>query len=78
MAYDERMIANSFHLPKFNILHGIGSLLDFMRSEGDEFAEQILARSDADAMRADWEAVGADMWAAIDAHERRLKPGQGR
>jgi len=43
-------------------LRGLASLMDFTGSESREFTERILARSDADAMRADWEAVGADLW----------------
>jgi len=72
MAYDKRKIANSFYLPKFSILRGIASLLDFTRSEGDEFTDEILSRSIADDMRADWEAVGADLWHAIGEHEKRV------
>lgn len=75
MAYDKRKIANSFYLPKHSFLRGLASLMDFTRSEGDEFTNQILARSDADAMRADWEAVGADLWRAIGEHEKRVAEG---
>ena len=77
MAYDKRKIANSFYLPKFNILHGIASILDFTRSESDEFAKELLARSDADAMRADWEAVGHSLWWSIGAYEKKAKAGSG-
>ena len=75
MAYDKRKIANSFDLPKYSILRGIASLLDFTRSESKEFADEILSRSIADDMRADWEAVGADLWRAIGEHERRTAKG---
>ena len=75
MAYDKRKIANSFYLPKFSILRGIASLLDFTHSESKEFTDEILSRSIADDMRADWEAVGADMWRAIGEHERRTAKG---
>ena len=78
MAFDKKKIANSFYLPKHSFLRGLASLLDFTRSEGDEFTEQILARSDAEAMRADWEAVGASMWWAIGEHERRKAEGVSR
>ena len=71
MAYDKNKIANSFYLPKHSFLRGLASLMDFTRSEGQEFTEKILARSDAEAMRADWEAVGASLWWAISEHERR-------
>ena len=75
MAYDKRKIANSFYLPKHSFLRGLASLMDFTGSESREFTEQILARSDADAMRADWEAVGADLWLAIRQYEERVKDG---
>ena len=71
MAYDERKIANSFYLPKRSWLSGFASLLDFTRSESREFTDEILARSDAEAMRADWEAVGASLWWAIGQHEQQ-------
>ncbi len=72
MAFDRRKIANSFYLPKRPFLHGIAGLLDFTRSESDEFAKEILARSDADAMRADWEAVGESLGWAIKEYEKEL------
>ncbi|MCE2473811.1 MAG: hypothetical protein J4G18_18305 [Anaerolineae bacterium] len=75
MAYDRRKIANSFYLPKHSLLRGLASLMDFTRSESQEFTDEILARSDADAMRADWEAVGASLWWAIGEHERRKAEG---
>ena len=71
MAYDERKIANSFHLPKRSWLSGFASLLDFTGSESREFTDEILARSDAEAMRADWEAVGIDLWSAILQYEQQ-------
>lgn len=75
LAYDRRKIANSFYLPKHSLLRGIASLLDFTHSESKEFADEILSRSIADDMRADWEAVGADLWCAIGEHERRVAQG---
>ena len=76
MAFDKRKIANSFYLPKNSFLRGLASLLDLTRSESEEFTEMILARSDAEAMRADWEAVGASMWWAIGEHEKRAAKGK--
>ena len=75
MAYDRRKIANSFYLPKHPFLRGIASLMDFTGSATREYTEELLARSDADAMRADWEAVGASLWWAIEQHEKRTKEG---
>lgn len=77
MAYDKKKIANSFHLPKHSFLRGLASLMDFTGSESREFTEKILARSDADAMRADGEAVGASLWWAIIQHEKRIKESNG-
>ena len=77
MAYDKRKIANSFSPPKFSILRGIASLLDFTHSEGAEYTDEVLSRSIADDMRADWEAVGADLWLAIGEHEKRAAKGNG-
>ncbi|MCY3832824.1 MAG: hypothetical protein OXG85_07385 [Chloroflexi bacterium] len=73
MAYDRRKIANSFSLPKHPFLRGIASLMDFTGSRRRELEKQILERSDADAMRADWEAVGASLWWAIGKYEKNLK-----
>ena len=76
MAFDKTKIANSFHLPKQSFLRGLASLMDFTGSEGQEFTDRILARSDAEAMRADWEAVGADLWLALGQYEERAKGGK--
>ena len=75
MAFDRKKIANSFYLPKHSFLRGLASLMDFTRSEGDEFTDEILSRSIEDDMRADWEAVGADLWRAIGEHEKRVAKG---
>ena len=77
MAFDKTKIANSFHLPKNSVLRALASLMDFTGSESREFTEKILARSDAEAMRADWEAVGASLWWAIIQHEKRIKESNG-
>ena len=75
MAYDKRKIANSFYLPERSFLRGLASLMDFTGSESREFTDEILSRSIADDMRADWEAVGASLWWAIGEHEKRTKDG---
>ena len=75
MAFDKRKIANSFYLPKHSFLRGLASLMDFTRSECQEFTEEIFARSDAEDMRADWEAVGASLWWAMGEHEKRAARG---
>ncbi len=73
MTYDRRKIANSFYMPKRPFLRGIAGLMDFTGSDTRDYARQILERSDADAMRADWEAVGARLWWAIREHDKKLK-----
>lgn len=73
MAYDGRKIANSFHLSKRPFLSGVSGLLDFTGSQTRYYTKQILERSDAESMRADWEAVGASLWWAIGQHERNDK-----
>ncbi len=73
MAYDERKIANSFHLPKRPFLSGVSGLLDFTGSQTRYYTKQILKRSDAESMRADWEAVGASLWWAIRQQEKSSK-----
>lgn len=75
MRRDSRKIANSFYLPKHSFLRGIASLIDFTGSESREFTESILARSDADAMRADWEAVGESLWWGIDKYKKEINKG---
>lgn len=75
MKRDSRKIANSFYLPKQSFLRGLASLIDFTGSESREFTESILARSDADAMRADWEAVGESLWWGIDKYKKEINKG---
>ena len=75
MAFDKRKIGNPFSPSKFSIMRGIASLLDFTHSEGAEYTDEVLSRSIADDMRADWEAVGADLWLAIGEHEKRAAKG---
>ena len=72
MAYDERKIANSFHLPRRPVLSGVSGLVDFTGSQTRYYAKQILERTDAEAMRADWEAVGASLWWALGQHETKV------
>lgn len=75
MANFRRKIANSFYLPKRPFLSGIASLLDFTGSRRRYYEQQILERSDVDAMRADWEAVGESLRWAIGEYEKQPKEG---
>lgn len=73
MKTNGRKIANSFYLPKNPFLRGIASLIDFTGELDRDIIEQIHNRSDADAMRADWEAVGDCMRWAIAEYDKELK-----
>ena len=73
MKYDGRKIANSFYLPKHPTLSGIASLIDITGSQRKRLERQIMQRSDAEAMRLDWEAVGQSLWWAIGEYDRQLK-----
>lgn len=73
MSFKTRKIANSFYLPQHSFLRGIASLIDFTGSDSREFTEQLLARSNADAIRADWEIVGASLRRAMDGYDTQLK-----
>ena len=72
MRYDGRKIANSFYLPRHPFLRGIARLFDFHGTLNRETIDQIQNRSVADAMRADWEAVGESMRWAIGEYEREM------
>ena len=76
MAYDKRKIANSFYLPKRPFLSGIAGLLDFTGSRRRQLEKQILERSAAEAMRADWEAVAESLWWAIGKYEASANQDQ--
>ena len=71
MAFDGRKIANMYHFPSYSILDGFARLIDFNRSEGSQYTDELLSRSDEDAMRADWEAVIEDICWAINDYESR-------
>ncbi len=73
MKYDGRKIANSFYLPKHPFLRGIARLMDFSGVLNRDVFAQVLDRSDADSIRADWEAVGVSMRWAIKEYERDLR-----
>lgn len=75
MAYNERKIANSFRWPGQSLLRAFASLMDFTGSECREYTDEILSRPIEDDMRADWEAVGADLWQAIRDYEARAAQG---
>ncbi len=71
MAFGGRKITNMYHFPSYSILDGFASLIDFNRSECSQYTDELLSRSDADAMNADWEAVIEDIWWAINDYESR-------
>jgi len=55
-----------------DFLYGATSVLDLSGSFGMERAREILRRSDAEALKSDWEVVGQDMWKAIEQLENEL------
>ena len=72
----DRLLADIYErLPvaRPSLLTGVAGLFDF----AGVFAPRVRARSprmtDAEAIAADWEAVGRDMWAALGA----VKPNRG-
>ena len=73
MKYDGRKIANSFYLPKHPFLRGIARLVDFNGAMNRDIFAQVLDRSDADSIRADWEAVGESMRLAIKEYARDMR-----
>jgi len=52
-----------------DFLYGAASVLDLSGSMGNAQVNEILRKSDAEALRSDWEAVGQDMWKAIEQSE---------
>ena len=71
MSYREDKVANSFFLPRRSMVRGFASLLDFTSSDAREFTEGILARSNADAIGADWAIVGKGLRQALNEYDRR-------
>ncbi len=45
---------------------GVARVFDFFGVQGSDRARAILERSDEDAIRSDWEAVGGDFRRAIE------------
>ena len=73
MKTDGRKIANSFYLPKHPFLRGIASLMDFTGELDRDIVDQLRNRSDTDALRADWEAVGDYMRWAFKEYDKELR-----
>ena len=55
------------------MIRAFASLIDFTSSDSQEFTEQILARSDAEAIRADWEIVGEGLRRAMNEFDSQRK-----
>lgn len=47
-------------------LYGMARTFDMFGVLGDPKVEQIRKRSDADALYSDWEAIGNDLWRAMN------------
>ena len=73
MTSERTKIANSFTLPRYPFLHGISRLLDFGGLLNRDTFAQVLERSDADSIGADWQAVGNNMRWAIAEYEREMR-----
>ena len=74
MAYDKRKIANSFYLPNDTPFLTWDSEFDGLSLIQDaSLFKTDFERSDAETMRADWEAVGASLWWAIREYDKKLK-----
>ncbi len=52
-----------------NILIGTGTLFNIT---GQPLGRPTFLRSDQEAMRSDWEAVGKDLWAAVHEYRRSI------
>lgn len=59
-----------------NILAGAGSILEVLPAESRRRRAEPFARSDLDAMRADWEAVGGDFRRAIKSFRDEREHGE--
>lgn len=55
-----------------SFLEGVASLLDW---HGVLIHREILERTDADAIRSDWEAAGRYLWAAIEEYGEEREEG---
>ena len=73
MPNGRRRIANSFDLPEHPFLHGIARLIDFGGLLNRDIFAQVLERSDADSIRADWQATGDSMRWAIGEYDKELR-----
>ncbi len=54
---------------RFSLFKGMGIVC----GGGSAYVEQIIRRSDGEALSLDLEAVGGDMWAVIDRESDKLK-----
>ena len=67
MGLHTQKLTNGLQWPRHSIVRGFASLIDFTSSDAREYTERILARSNEDAIRADWEVVGTALQRAIDS-----------
>ncbi len=57
-----------------NILRGMGSVVDLWPAKRDRYAKAHPYRTDADALRHDWERIGGDMYKAFNqVREQEIK-----
>ena len=72
--YDEmcaEMRRRASRTPAQSIMQGLGDLLGGSSRRG---LPRLRVKSPEEAMADDWDAVAADLWAALDAEQPRLSP----
>lgn len=62
---------------KVGLLAGVARIFDFWGLLGQHEAEALERGRDAEAIRSDWRAVGADLWGAVLEYDRREVPREG-
>ncbi len=62
--------------PRPSFLEGLGRIFDFAGALNIYNQSRTPAEADYKAMNADWAAVGADMWAAVEQAEVEFKREQ--
>jgi hypothetical protein len=57
-----------------SFLQGMASILDFSSSESKYNYNKNETSADCESIRADWQAIGGDMQAAINEYEQEQAP----
>lgn len=64
--------------PRPSSLEGLGRIFDFSGALNFYNQSRTPAEADYKALEADWSAVGADLWAAVEQAEEEFKQEQNR